>query len=278
MMKQSIKKLNNELQNIYPLPLRKRVSEARVKNKNLKCGLPRFAHNDAFTLAETLIALVIVGITAALVLPPIIINYQKEQTIVKLKKNYSTVSNAINKSISENGPLDTWDYSLERDVFAQKYILPYFNHYKKIANPVAKQRYVIKNKSGSTVTHSGVWNSYGTGISNWYDMPDGTSMGFGVSSYYLFPRVIITVDLNGVAKPNLAGRDVFYYAISQRTPRKFGMYNYSFVNPNPKTFNPNSTSREDAISECNGAGGYSGTSCGYIIMKDNWQISADYPW
>lgn len=41
----------------------------------------------AFTLAEVLITLGIIGVVAALTLPSVITNYQKKQTVEQLKKH-----------------------------------------------------------------------------------------------------------------------------------------------------------------------------------------------
>lgn len=63
----------------------------------------------AFTLAEVLITLAIIGVVAALTIPTLINKYQEKATIVKLKKVYSIFSNAYMLTISENGTPDNWD-------------------------------------------------------------------------------------------------------------------------------------------------------------------------
>ena len=49
----------------------------------------------AFTLAEVLITLGIIGVVAALTLPTVISNYKKQVTVPKLQKAYSTINNAF---------------------------------------------------------------------------------------------------------------------------------------------------------------------------------------
>jgi prepilin-type N-terminal cleavage/methylation domain-containing protein len=41
----------------------------------------------AFTLAEVLITLAIIGVVAALTIPTVVRNYQKTQTVTQLKKS-----------------------------------------------------------------------------------------------------------------------------------------------------------------------------------------------
>lgn len=59
----------------------------------------------AFTLAEVLITLGIIGVVAALTLPALIANYKEKAFVVAAKKNYSVLTNAINKWNVENGAI-----------------------------------------------------------------------------------------------------------------------------------------------------------------------------
>ena len=59
----------------------------------------------AFTLAEVLITLGIIGVVAALTLPALIANYKEKAFVVAAKKNYSVLTNAINKWNVENGSI-----------------------------------------------------------------------------------------------------------------------------------------------------------------------------
>jgi len=63
----------------------------------------------AFTLAETLITLGIIGIVAALTIPTFVENYREKQIVVKLKKFYSTFSQAYQMAINDHGTIDTWE-------------------------------------------------------------------------------------------------------------------------------------------------------------------------
>ncbi len=63
----------------------------------------------AFTLSEVLITLVIIGIIAAITVPAVVNNYVEQSTVSRVKKFYSTMSNAINSAIALEGPVDTWD-------------------------------------------------------------------------------------------------------------------------------------------------------------------------
>src|SRR5574344_2249191 len=57
----------------------------------------------AFTLAEVLITLGIIGVFAALTIPTLINNYEKQATVTRLKKAYSVLNQAVSLSEAENG-------------------------------------------------------------------------------------------------------------------------------------------------------------------------------
>lgn len=75
----------------------------------------------AFTLAEVLITLGIIGAVAALTMPMLIGHFEKTTTATKLKKFYSVMAQATDKAMSENGDWSTWDYSLSAKDFFNKY-------------------------------------------------------------------------------------------------------------------------------------------------------------
>jgi prepilin-type N-terminal cleavage/methylation domain-containing protein len=64
----------------------------------------------AFTLAEVLITLAVIGIVAALTMPALIANYQKKVTAIRVKHFYSMFSQAIRLSEAENGEYKNWDF------------------------------------------------------------------------------------------------------------------------------------------------------------------------
>ena len=89
--------------------------------------------NKAFTLAEVLITLVVIGVVAAISVPTLMVNFQKEQTVVRLKKAYSVLFNAYNLSVTHNGPISQWDFGKNTydwnasRKFLDKYFIPYIS-------------------------------------------------------------------------------------------------------------------------------------------------------
>lgn len=78
----------------------------------------------AFTLAEVLITLGIIGIVAAMTLPVVIGNYQKKVTAAKVKKFYSMFNQAFQLAQLEFGEYKYWEIADNSDLY-YKYLKNY---------------------------------------------------------------------------------------------------------------------------------------------------------
>lgn len=63
----------------------------------------------AFTLAEVLITLGIIGVVAALTLPNIVGYYKRKESSVRIKKFYSIMEQAIRLSEIDNAEVMYWE-------------------------------------------------------------------------------------------------------------------------------------------------------------------------
>lgn len=103
--------------------------------KNLSIYTPPYRKN-AFTLAEVLITLVIIGVIAAITVPTLIHKMRREEVETKLKRVYSVMNQAINMSKIDNGDFKQWDYSAidgtyeGNRIFFDKYIGKYLKTMK----------------------------------------------------------------------------------------------------------------------------------------------------
>ena len=66
---------------------------------------------NAFTLAEVLITLGVIGVVAAITMPTLIQKQNEKATVTRLKKAYSTFSQAYNMAVQEYGTPDEWGFS-----------------------------------------------------------------------------------------------------------------------------------------------------------------------
>ncbi len=97
----------------------------------------------AFTLAEVLITLGIIGIVAAMTMPTLIQKHRKSVVETSLKKFYTTVNQAINLSIVENGETKYWKFPpantpADIEQFYDKY-------FKKYIKAVKTEQYSANN-------------------------------------------------------------------------------------------------------------------------------------
>ncbi len=67
----------------------------------------------AFTLAETLVTLAIIGVVAVLAMPALIQNYKHRVVETRLKKFYTVMNQAVNLAEIDFGDKNDWDYWVE---------------------------------------------------------------------------------------------------------------------------------------------------------------------
>ena len=196
----------------------------------------------AFTLAEVLITLGIIGVVAALTIPTLMANHRRKVTATRLKQSYNILYNAIKASEAENGSWLYWDAPEEggnTKEFAEKYILPYLKYTDVGENTVFNGipvKYYIKLVNGTTV---------------------GLNMGLCLD---------FVVDINGEKAPNKWGYDQFDFLLNIKQSD----------NGYPKEFGPKGrgATRETLLQKC---GGTSLQECAGLIELDGWEIAKDYP-
>ena len=195
----------------------KNVSKAHSKELNVlkSYRLNDFKKKIAFTLAEVLITLGIIGIVAAMTIPTLISNYQKKQTVTKLQKAYSTLKNAFELAKAEHGDYTTWTWNQipfsngqRTQYFWDTYILPQLKVSKKcFPGKNGCSSYYVYTLNGQQIfnntTHCAFVLNDGTVVSTW--------AGEDNSPYQ---HIWAFVDTNGFSAPNTIGKDIFtmYFA------------------------------------------------------------------
>lgn len=66
-------------------------------------AIPTTVAKFGFTLSEVLITLGIIGVVAAMTIPILITNYQKKETVTKLRRAISILNQAYRLSFDDNG-------------------------------------------------------------------------------------------------------------------------------------------------------------------------------
>ena len=168
----------------------------------------------AFTLAEVLITLGIIGVVAAMTMPSLIQNYQEKATVTKLKKCYSLVSQAYVSILNDEGGSDTLQAGDDLEMMEK------FGKYLKYQKTCGRNKGCFPNVTYKSVT--------GNGYSKWEDdttdrsraiLTDGTLIMFNKSAMWggnegNYSYAQIYVDINGFKGPNQLGRDFFYFYIN----------------------------------------------------------------
>ena len=97
-------------------------------------GLASQRKKNAFTLAEVLITLGIIGVVAALTLPALIQSNKNIEIEAKLKKIYSAMNQAIILSEADNGPKEYWPLCETTSCrwYYEQYFLPYLADIKHV--------------------------------------------------------------------------------------------------------------------------------------------------
>lgn len=167
-----------------------------------------FSVRKAFTLAEVLITLGIIGVVSALVLNPLVVNYQKKSTVVSLKKVYTELAQAVQLAKLEYGDMEQWDYSLTGSQFFNKYLFPFVTINSKIISTYN----MIYRLSGELENNYVPLNYMAI-----YTLTTGAQVILGEgSSSDTSKREIVVVDINGLKNPNKLGRDVFVFEINPK--------------------------------------------------------------
>ena len=230
------------------------------------------SNTKAFTLAEVLITLGIIGVVAALTMPSLGKNYQKKATVTQLKKAYSEIAQAIKLSQIQNGEINNWDFSLSGTDFYYQYLQKYFIKNKEIQNKEFKKQYIVKNLNGTQCT-SEVWCTQNDSFYTY--LPNGSIMGIMTHSNESKYKSI-TIDINGFKAPNQIGKDFFVFSIIY--PDGLVPYGYKDGGTSGGKFDNLEKGQLTGTAEyaCNKQ--RQGIWCSALIMLENWEITQDYPW
>ena len=85
----------------------------------------------AFTLAEVLVTLSIIGVVSALTVPTLTNRISEKQVVEKVKTAYSFLSDAFSKAKMDNGDFETWDISEYNTRNGAEKLQSYFEPYFK---------------------------------------------------------------------------------------------------------------------------------------------------
>ena len=233
-------------------------------------------NKKAFTLAEVLITLTIIGVIAAITIPNLMQSWRKHERITQIKSAYSIIQNATRMAIAENGNPDGWDFNGSVQ-YVPRYFLPYVKVQKKCGSGTDTVNFLNSGcfKQRGSGNENGMWytlagNDYGTeggyGTLNFYTIIFENGMHVGIWApakssliYSGMRKIIFLVDVDGKQGPTTLGKDVFTFTLNLDT----GKFT---TGGRPVNYNQN---------DCTLTG--QGTSCAYWIERNHWEFPDNYP-
>lgn len=176
----------------------------------------------AFTLAEVLITLAIIGVVAAITIPVLMNNVQDAQLKTAWKKEYSVISQAYSSLVTDNGGNAEGLFNSPASLISV--LSPYLRIIKTCASSAAEGCWspagTLKNSAGTATTgmptNAGDTSFSTAGIV----LQDGTYVLFQQYTGYSCPLSVYTgnlyntcgyalIDVNGSKPPTQIGKDVY---------------------------------------------------------------------
>ena len=184
-----------------------------------------------FTLSEVLITLGVIGVVAAMTIPSIIANYQKQVWVNQLKASYSIINQGLllmqngeditldlvgryflGVPLSKSCPSNYVSCSIRGSKLNCSLLNKYFKGKCELINTSYVTYYLKKEKSENEAIDSVFTLSNGTDIisSGTYTVKSINNSKGVIGPFY--------IDVNGYnKKPNTFGRDIFVFYISEVT-------------------------------------------------------------
>lgn len=245
----------------------------RIFNQLKNSTPPYYTKNkqqQGFTLAETLITLGIIGVLAAILIPPLMNNYEKTVTSTKLEKSYAEISIALKQFMTDSNCSDLICTGLFYDETSLEDGATVNNN---IATNFTKKYFIVAQQSTQTGTpacyfngdncyYYDYWSSYlPINSSNVWIRIDALPNYIGTN---LSQNIVaeLTIDINGTKSPNSWGKDLFGFRI----------YNNGKLIPLGTPGQLYWGGDDSNVDDCppNNTGGF---GCTYNIMKDGWKIT-----
>ena len=207
----------------------------------------------AFTLAEVLITLGIIGVVAAMTMPSLMQNYKRQQATARIKKFVSVINQALISAENDLGPREDWviegDASTEGNSdYAYNFLNTYIKPYIK-SDDIEKRRLFGMNMATLRFV-------------------DGSQMSVKVGACY-----DIFYDINGEKGPNEKGRDIFVFILCKNGGCNFNSNQVRgfYCAPTGQQF----PTHEQLIDNCKDRN--RGSYCTILLEQNGYEFPKDYP-
>lgn len=173
----------------------------------------------AFTLAEVLITVGIIGVVAAMTIPSLIQSYKEKATVTAVKQSYSIFAQALKMVTIDNPDLSALtDSSLSAKENSQIMFKEISKHIKKVKSCDVDKKCIgntyYLNLNNEKVSNWDTYNNLVTGV-----LANGTSFWIlslpaSISGEETYAGQI-GIDINGNKRPNKFGVDFFWFTFNK---------------------------------------------------------------
>ena len=228
----------------------------RIHNGKDEIGATHVVHWNnsrkiAFTLAEVLITLGIIGVVAAMTMPSLMQNYKRQQATARIKKFVSVINQALISAENDLGPREDWvkgeeDNSDSAYDFLNTYIKPYIK-----SADIEKRTLFGMNMATLRFV-------------------DGSQMSIKIGACY-----DIWYDINGEKGPNEKGKDIFVFILCKNGGCNFNSNQVRGFYCAPTGYH--FPTHGQLIDNCKNYRTDGGEYCTILLEQNGYEFPKDYP-
>ena len=214
----------------------------------------------AFTLAEVLVTLGIIGVVSAMTVPTLMQNYQRQSYVTQLHKVYNELSQALLRYQTDKNAINLTEAGLTTQAAVNDFVNAYFKVVKTCE---------ANNSSCFAASYKKVNGTALNSISTAYTaiLASGQTIAINPRNDNADMVLRVLVDVNGLKGPNIQGRDLFEMFV-YNTGDGFIIDDYGSA-PLPLTEAHRNT-HFNTYCIAGGRGNMHG--CFGKILNDNWQM------
>ena len=180
--------------------------------------LDNFKYFAAFTLAETLIVMGIIGVVAALTIPNLNSSTADKEKVAKVMKAYSDISDAIGRAEAVYGPVNDWVQLASNDVDMFNRMGERITEFMKISKTCGtnkNQGCIGKNFYDKTSNYVPIFSLIaGDSADLGYKVILADGMSLSISAVYGTGDWLFLFDIDGPNKgASMLGKDIFSFTI-----------------------------------------------------------------
>ena len=250
---------------LFPRPFGERVRKRGYLAASL---LSRLA---AFTLAEVLITLGIIGVVSAMTVPTLMQNYQRQSYVTQLHKVYNEMSQALLRYQTDKNAVNLREAGLTSANAVNSFITTYLKVVKDCGNDFsACFGSDYKKINGTSLSFGEASSAAGVFV-----LAGGQSIAIfsrnSDSQQYSNSIATILVDVNGKKGPNIQGRDFYQMDIYSTDGGPVIDEMIWNVTQQPPFTEAQRNTQFNSYCVAGGSGNFHG--CFGKILNDNWQMN-----